>query len=276
MFGTHKLDVDIDKLTKDQFQVPLHGIFHALLVSSMACQASDRAAIFVRAWGKQHDKIIHAVTIDDVFQLIEEIEEKDVGFLDIPISDMLQQLPDNARLTVTLGLGDMKGAVIGTIKHALGHIVSVTPEMALAAHVYELAGAVMLQHLVDQTIAGISKELGKPAPQEALWPKVHEYVQESLNKIARGSGTPRRLEIAIERCVALSDVIGESIKLHDALHEELGAKRVKDQEKAMKDTSVEESRPEPTATQRFADSQAGQDVLLDRPKDEDGNPQIQA
>ncbi len=275
MEGIHSLDVDIDNLTKDKFQIPLGSGFLAMLSPFMiACEAVKQSGAFLGLWGRQHGKAVQTLTIEDAFQAIKEIEEKDVGILDTAVSALVQLLPLNGRLALTIGLCDLKQSVVRVIQHALGHMVGATPEMALDAHLYELAGSTLLQLNIDEKNKQLCELLGKPPPP-AMWKDVHDHVNKSINRIAAHSALPVRLATAIDRCIKLGEIMDSSNKLYEALQEELRAKRAVDEEGKESEPAAKPFR-EKTDEQRFAEGPLGREILMDRPKDADGDPEIHA
>ena len=230
MEGIHGLDVDIDNLTRDKFQIPLGSGFLAMLSPFMiACAAIKQSGAFLGLWGRQHGKTLQGLTIEDAFQAIEEIEEKDVGILDTEVSALVQMLPLAEKLALTLGARVLKRSVISVIQHALGHMVGATPELAFDAHLYELAGSALLQRNLDEHNRQLCERLDKPPPP-AVWEDVHAHVCKSVDEIASYSALSGRLAAAIKCCGQLGELTHSSNELYVALGEELRAKRAVDEE----------------------------------------------
>lgn len=227
MLGFTGLDrvPNLDTVTRENWKLPFNADCLSLFVLFAACDTVNRVRSLLMAWAKAVGKHMHLLTVGDVFDLLDEIEEHGVEALKLPVERIVEEIPTTARLAFVLGIGSgLKNEVIFSIKHALGHAMVLPPEMALAAHIRSLGTAPTFQYNSDRNIGMMAKELGEPPPKDS-WPKVQEAAERQLVHVLSFDDTKTRLRHAIDGYNTVGLLMVEHMTLFDEYFKRLRKKR---------------------------------------------------
>lgn len=210
MLENHLEHIDsLDDVTRENFPLSLRSSYVALTTLQPTCDTVHAATALLAAWANANGRVVHTLTVGEVFDAIDDIEEHGAKVLKLSFDQILRMLPTGAKLAMTLGLDNsVTGIAADVIRHSIAHMMDVTPDASLAAHIYELASFAVFEYTIDRQVEGLAKQLGEPEPPP-MWLTIAKAAQKELAAISAVTPEPERLAAAIEGCHDVGNLMNE-------------------------------------------------------------------
>ncbi len=214
---------DIDEVTRENFELPLSSNFMALAAFAVLCGAARATVSFLTAWVVAHARHIHTITVGDAFDVIDDIKKHGTESLKMSPDELIGMLPTSSKLAMLLGDG-VANSIVSTLRHGIGHMMSITPELALVGHLHQLVSLPVVQHAVDGRLREMATELGEPQPQTE-WLTLGHAVNGRLPLITTDGAVDVQLHAAIVACAEVGDMMADAASTYDSFAERLTEKR---------------------------------------------------